>query len=216
MKVSLSEISQRIQRSSPVRLLIRLWQRWRVSRRDGLDSFLVNLKKDSNRPETPSGWRKVRQAARKAISPFVSDRIKIGVTYSKQAFDIECSTKLVPTRYGEELSTIIGEVHKRCGEGISIKKLRSLLKKLRVTARKFEAEVEQIPDQEVYLALTRQGRLELIEDTPENRKNHNITSDTVNDYAIPLKEFSRKAIEKTKAMADHLEQHIQKHQRSKS
>lgn len=115
MKVTFRQFRQAVAEKVSLKAVKESWGRWRVSARGkDLNDFSAHLGKALKQPgsEAPVPAKPIvtRKPSRKPEEIIV-------LPYSKDAFDVECNWKTVPSRYGKKLSKYFAKLEKLCLKG---------------------------------------------------------------------------------------------------
>ncbi|MGI9273864.1 MAG: hypothetical protein ACR2PT_03260 [Endozoicomonas sp.] len=211
MKISLSQIRHEIRSAPVIKLVVKLWKNWKVhSGSDSLDKLLTSLKQakaphGNTAAGKPLQTHKVAkyQPSSPASAPSPST-IKMGLTYSPEAFEMECATQFFPTQHSKEVVSALETLRQSCIEGTNRKTLLLQLHNIEEKAWLFEKDVQDMPPSEQHLVVPHHGKPLVILDTDSNRARHGINQQNLPRYQIDLKSLRQNAVDKIHALAGHV------------
>ena len=211
MKISWSQIRHKVRSTPVIKLAVKLWKNWKVRSGSGsLDKLLTSLKQDSAThghatPRKPLQSHKVSKhhIPEPSATPRPSP-IKIGLTYSAEAFELECATQFFPTRHSSEVAIALKALHQSCNEGTDRKTLLLQLHQLEKKVWLFKKDVRDMPPGEQYLVVSHHGKPRVILDTDSSRSRHGINEQNLSDYQLDLHSLRQNAVDKMHALAAHV------------
>ena len=211
MKISWSQIRHEVRHAPVIKLAVKLWKNWKVrSGSSSLDALLTNLKQDTASHGSTAAGKPLQShkvAKHQPLAPSATARpspIKMGLTYSDEAFEMECATQFFPTRYSGEVVSALKRLRKSCSEGTDRKTLLLQVHDLEEKAWLFEKDVRDMPASEKYLVVAHHGRPRVIPDTNSNRARHGINKQNLSNYQVDLKFFRLGAVDKIRTLAGHV------------